>query len=467
MALEEVRVNPRAGLGEGVPEADLDPLKNLPPLPSQFEFLANDVPVNEPAGLAIKALVNESLPNWGLVRVRRFANKALWAHYVTRRDLIGSGCDFGVGDASNPNVKLLWHGTKEPVQILGSGFDTNTEGFDPRRSTRGEYGAGCYFASCASYPVKIHPRRSNSDGTFTLILAEVACGDVDNWGNATFPMGMPGVGSLPADTRIPREMRQNKLFESTFGTENSVATRCGRPDVREGGQYVAYLPDQAYPHFVVEVRPPPPPRKFRVDPVAGNRYFIKQVNHVGRFLSAHGHVPSGDYRDANSSWAMVHDPTNEDQWELEHVRGREYKIKLCTGPERARWRGSTREQGRYLAAHGTEANHDTRNDHSTWAMVVEDEDGRHWPGEWELIPCRNQVYKIKLCGGHSDDREVVLGRYLAAHGSLGEDHRNDYSTRAMVHGAGGGWEGEWEFLEERTEDDDAHRRSLAAKKAKH
>ena len=454
MALEQVRVtvNPRATRGEGVREADLDPLKNLPPLPSQFDFLANDVPVDEPAGLAIQALVNESLPNWGLVRVRRFANKALWAHYVTRRDLIGGGCDFGAGDASNPNVKLLWHGTREPVQILGSGFNTNTEGFDPRRSTRGEYGAGCYFASCASYPVKIHPRRSNRDGTFTLILAEVACGDVDNWENATFPMGKPGVDPLPAETRIPREKRPGRLFDTVFGTEDSVATRSGRPDVREGGQFVTYLPDQAYPHFVVEVRPP---RTVRVDPVAGNRYFIKQVNHVGRFLSAHGHVPSGDYRDAHSSWAMVHEPNGvwEGKWELEQVREGErvYKIKLCTGEE----------QGRYLAAHGTERNHDKRPfDHSTWAMVT-DWDG---PGEWELIPCRNQVYKIKLCGGHYDD-EVVLGRYLAAHGSLGEDHRNDYSTRAMVHDAGNGWEGEWEFLEEETEGDDDG--AQATKKAKH
>ena len=276
-------------------------------------------------------------------------------------------------------------------------------------------------------------------------------------------MGKPGVDKLPAETRVPRLKRPGKRYDTVFGTENSVATRSGRPDVREGGQYVTYKEDQAYPHFVVEVRPPPPPRKLRVDPVAGKRYFIKQVNHVGRFLSAHGHGPSGDYRDANSSWAMVHDPTKEDQWELEHVRGREYKIKLCTGLEQARWRGSTREQGRYLAAHGTEANHDTRNDHSTWAMVVEDEDGRHWPGEWELIPCRNNpvVYKIKLCGGHS----VVLGRYLAAHGSLGEDHRNDYSTRAMVHDAGNGWEGEWEFLEEKTEGDDDG--AQATKKAKH
>ena len=99
-------------------QQSLEDVKDLPPLPSQYDFLANEVPVDEPAGLAIKALVNESLPNWGLVRVRRFANKALWAHYVTRRDSIGSGSDFGAGDASNPNVKLLWHGTREPVQIL-------------------------------------------------------------------------------------------------------------------------------------------------------------------------------------------------------------------------------------------------------------------------------------------------------------------------------------------------------------
>src|SRR5207245_411651 len=85
-------------------------------------------------------------------------------------------------NSGNPNVKLLFHATSDPTHILGRGLGGIAAGFDS--ATAGAYGPGVYFASAAAYPVFIHPRRENQDGSFTFIIAEVALGDVCDKGDA-------------------------------------------------------------------------------------------------------------------------------------------------------------------------------------------------------------------------------------------------------------------------------------------
>ena len=191
----------------------------LDSLPSDFDFLAMDVDLDTSAAKMIEATIATSLPGFRLVSLRRFANRRLWRSYVARRD------DIAETNNSNPNVKLLFHGTKDPQRIIGTGLQTNSEGFDFRRSADdGEYGVGSYFASHAAYPVKIHPRRSNPDGTYTLILAEVACGAVQDMEDAT-----------DNSLRLPKERSTGLLYDCVRGTENSAGPRHGL-DLKHGEQ---------------------------------------------------------------------------------------------------------------------------------------------------------------------------------------------------------------------------------------
>ena len=68
-------------------------------------------------------------------------------------------------------------------------------GDDFRRANGGAYGRGAYFASAAAYPVRIFPKRQNGDGTFTLIVAEVALATVF-WPPPREQNRIPGVPKL-------------------------------------------------------------------------------------------------------------------------------------------------------------------------------------------------------------------------------------------------------------------------------
>ena len=228
-ALEPVRVhNSVAGFGD------------LRPLPSDLDFISQAVPLDSQSANTVKGLVQESLPDAELVSLRHFANRKLWRDYVARRTAIEEDVP-----THGPNAKLLWHATKEPHLILGTGLDTNAEGFDFRRLQHGEYGSGSYFAARAIYPVKIHPRRKNTDGTFTLILAEVACGAVDDMKNR-----------CETGLKMPHEMRPGVLNHSVRGTENDVGPRHNLA-LCDGEQFVIYHFSQAYPHFVAVIQLPP------------------------------------------------------------------------------------------------------------------------------------------------------------------------------------------------------------------
>ena len=90
----------------------------------------------------VAALFRSTLPNSRIVRIERIQNKVLWGNYQQRKkhlEKIVHGRDV---------EKLLFHGTRstEPEKIYAGEV-----GFDMRRSARGMWGEGCYFAVNASY----------------------------------------------------------------------------------------------------------------------------------------------------------------------------------------------------------------------------------------------------------------------------------------------------------------------------
>ena len=151
-------------------------LDDLSPLPSDFEFVADVVPIASATGKYLSTLVQQSIPGATVESIRRFGNKRLWSEFMLCKSSMES-----------PNPRLLFHGTKDPRLILGSGHEANCDGFDFRRSQSGSYGVGAYFAACAAYPIRIHPRQANQDGTFTLLVAEVLLGKVKDYGADTAP----------------------------------------------------------------------------------------------------------------------------------------------------------------------------------------------------------------------------------------------------------------------------------------
>ena len=188
--------------------------------------------------------MRESLPRAELKAVRRYANKSLWKGFVFQRD-------HTVAPQNNddPNVKLLFHGTDEPSRILGSGLQGNCHGFDPRLSRAGAYGVGAYFATHAIYPVSIFPRCKSQDGTFDLIVAEVACGSVFDYQDE--------VNDTTRQLKRPPAKHGPMLHNSVRGTENSIGTRPLDGRIDYGEQYIVYEKTQAYPHFLITLAVPP------------------------------------------------------------------------------------------------------------------------------------------------------------------------------------------------------------------
>ena len=220
-------------------------LVDLKPLPTDFDFVSHVIDLVSLTAQRIQSLIRRSVPRAKLVSLRRFANKRLWRRYVTCR------ADIAEENSGNPNVRLLFHGTKEPSKILGSGLDSNSEGFDFRLSNAGSYGKGSYFAIHAAYPVSIYPRRKNQDGSFSLIIAEVACGKIKEFGDAI-------------DRTLTRPpIRAGALrYNSVQGTENRIGIRHPHRDRHDkknehGKQIVIYDQNQAYPHYLARIEIPP------------------------------------------------------------------------------------------------------------------------------------------------------------------------------------------------------------------
>ena len=218
---------------------DFDDLGGDNALPSTYDFLSDAIPLDSDAARKIEMMIKASVPVARLVSCRRFANKKLWGPYISRRDVVAQ--ENIVDHKPDPNIKLFFHATKDPGEIVGTGQATNSEGFDFRPANEGAYGMGSYFATCAAYAVFIHPTRTNADGTFTFILAEVACGSV-----------MDLKDSVDCSLRMPPERRPGFLHHSVRGTERSIGIRLSM-SIAHGEQYVIYNHNQAYPHFVVTI----------------------------------------------------------------------------------------------------------------------------------------------------------------------------------------------------------------------
>ena len=231
----------QVGVPPVAPHASLG-CDDLEPLPSKYDFLSDPVDLSGSTAKMILSRINESLPGAKLVSCRRFANKSLWTTFIIQRELI-----IPPQNGGDPNVKLLFHGTKEPSLILGSGRDSNSDGFDARMSKQGQYsapGVGAYFATHAAYPVNIHPRRANQDGTFHLIVAEVVCGAVYDMGD-----------KVDQTLQRPPPQRDSLLHHSVKGTEESIGLRrTGK--IEHGEQYIIYNHHQAYPHFLITIEMP-------------------------------------------------------------------------------------------------------------------------------------------------------------------------------------------------------------------
>eukprot|EP01065_Artemidia_motanka_P042624 TRINITY_DN5753_c0_g1_i1.p1 TRINITY_DN5753_c0_g1~~TRINITY_DN5753_c0_g1_i1.p1 ORF type:complete len:336 (+),score=94.56 TRINITY_DN5753_c0_g1_i1:65-1009(+) len=227
------------------PDGDLGPaphivpdpavgMLSLPPLPSCYDFVSDEVALETDAAKQLLDLVRVSLPHARMLHVRRFGNRRLWHDYCHRKRAVA------VDNDGCPNVRLLFHGTRSPTLILGDPLTANSGGFDFRLSEPGAYGRGAYFATHAAYPVLIHPRRQNPDGSFTCIVAEVALGSVYD-----------ARDRVVRDLSRPPERRQGLLHNSVRGTERGIGGRVG--DSYTGEQFVVYDRDQAYPHFAVTI----------------------------------------------------------------------------------------------------------------------------------------------------------------------------------------------------------------------
>jgi hypothetical protein len=241
---------------------------DLKALPSQYDFVSDPVDLCGLTAQMLLSRINESLPGAKLVACRRFANKSLWTAFVMQRELCVPPQNGG-----DPNVKLLFHGTKQPSLILGSGRDSNSDGFDARMAKQGAYsapGVGAYFASHAAYPVKIHPRRANEDGTFHLIVAEVVCGAVYDMGDA-----------IDRTLHRPPPLRDALLHHSVKGTEKSIGVR-HTGNIEHGEQYIIYNHHQAYPHFLITVELPKP-----ASPGVGALAACFSGPHGGKFLAGY------------------------------------------------------------------------------------------------------------------------------------------------------------------------------------
>merc|ERR1712216_572143 len=114
---------------------------DLSPLPISFDFVSHEVPPSCVAARKVLDLVQASIPNARLVSLRRFGSPWLWQKFQQCSEEVARQ-NRGIS-----NTRMLFHGAREPQQILGTGLAANSEGFDFRLSSGGQYGHGSYFAA--------------------------------------------------------------------------------------------------------------------------------------------------------------------------------------------------------------------------------------------------------------------------------------------------------------------------------
>lgn len=223
------------------PQCGLDST-GMQPLPSDFDFVSTAVPLSSTVGRQLCAKVRESVPDAVFDSITRIGNRMLWMAFQACKKTI-------TRDGERPaHSRLLFHGTQHVSDIIGNGLGGNASGFDNRMSKPGAYGSGAYFAAHAAYPLQIHPRHQNDDGTFTLIIAEVLLGSVKDYGDV--------VNDETRKLRRPPAKSEGHLYDSIRGTEASIGLRHRTNRLSLGEQYVVFDKGQAYPHFLVRVRAP-------------------------------------------------------------------------------------------------------------------------------------------------------------------------------------------------------------------
>jgi len=225
-------------------------------------FVTSKVPKDSTAATKLISLVRESLPGAVLTNLIRVGNADLWRKYQTQKAEVKRNNDM------DANVKLLFHGTREsPSKILGDGLFGHC-GFDFRLCNGGQYGRGAYFARHAAYPVHIHPRIRDDQGTFTLIVAEVALGCVKDFGDNVEPLL----------EKPPARDQANRLYDSVRGTEKGIGLVCSTNRLAFGEQFVVYDLAQAYPHFLLT---------FKLDPMPAPSHLLKPGSHVALYGMYH------------------------------------------------------------------------------------------------------------------------------------------------------------------------------------
>jgi hypothetical protein len=232
----------------------------LRPLPT-LGFVTCKVPIDSTAATSLISLVQESLPGAVLTNLIRVGNAELWRCYQTQKAEL-------IRNSGGANVKLLFHGTRtSPSKILGDGLFGHC-GFDFRLSNDGQYGQGAYFARHAAYPVHIHPRMQDDQGTFTLIVAEVALGKVKDFGDSVDP-------SLK---KPPPRDATGSLYDSVRGTEKGLGLVESTNLLAFGEQFVVYDLARAYPHFLLT---------FQLDRPPGPLALLRPGNHVALYAMHH------------------------------------------------------------------------------------------------------------------------------------------------------------------------------------
>jgi len=224
---------------EGVQHVDND---------SKLRLTIFDVANGSSVWRHLQGLVEQSMPEATLLSVERVWNPRLWSPFCLQRQAVAERR----GDAG-AGRRLLFHGASSDIlgKIVGltlAAAGSNSSGFHTNMGGGGAYsapGCGCYFAEHAIYPVGIHPKvRENETGVYILIVAEVICGDVKDYGTQC----KPGLKDAP-------ESQQGGVYDSVSGTEDSIGIKHvldGSEDF--GRQYIVYHNYMAYPHFVIKLR---------------------------------------------------------------------------------------------------------------------------------------------------------------------------------------------------------------------
>ena len=208
------------------------------PFPKEQNFATSEETVSSPMWNYMQARIKKDLPFAKVCGLRRFGIRNLWEQFKLQKALAAAR-----NNDQNPNTQLLFHASPHPSRITGTGYGENGNGFDPRCGNGGTYGTGAYFAEHAFYPVEIHPKIQNSDGTYHILVAEVIVGQEKDYGN-----------NLARDlTRPPNMSTTGCLYDSVSGTENGIAVRRGMTD-EIGRQIVVFGVDRSYPHYLLTIK---------------------------------------------------------------------------------------------------------------------------------------------------------------------------------------------------------------------